>query len=334
MKVIEQGLRWIFYHHGKLVTRYFPFFIVIPVVITLVLFTGVLVSFTKESDAETLYKPGGTQSVRNRVVIEDLYSDVVSENMLQRHRTRIGVWGQVIITSPYEDDGNVLQVPVMEEVLKLHDIITTFSFEYDGIEYRYTDLCLTWEYKCPEIELLSLIDYDPEEIENVNLTYPKVYKPSGEQLFIGTQLGGVALNDTGIVVNASAIMLTYNLRYVTDQELAVGRKWEKEFLKVVGDFQTEASCVYRAMGNSFSDELDESSSITIGFVAIVGVIVVCFSILSLSVSDWVRTKPLLACAGVVAASLALGSTFGLLSYLGVPYANVAGSAPFLVLGKC
>ncbi|XP_072026558.1 patched domain-containing protein 3-like [Amphiura filiformis] len=330
MKALEQRLRWAFYHHGRFVTKYPLFFIAIPLLITAVLFTGVFVSFTKETDAEILYGPEGTKSLHNMVIIDELYSDVVSKNMLLRHRTKIGIWGQVIIT-PYNGN-NVLNVPVMEDVLKLHDIIIDISINYNGSVYKYTDLCLTWENKCPEIDILSTLHYDPKEVENINMTYPLLYKSNGEKIFIGMQLGGVTLNEAGVVAQSSAMMLTYSLRFNTNDEQLLGRVWEKEFLNVVNNFQSDELSIYPYVSSSFSDELDKSSAISLYLIAIVGVIVVSFSILSLSVSDWVRTKPLLACSGIGAASLALGSTFGLLSYAGLPYGNAAGPVPFLILG--
>ena len=231
------------------------------------------------------------------------------------------------------DGSNVLTVPILTEVLRLHDKIMNITVKDNGINYTFTDMCIKWNSKCLENELLALIQYNADEVTSTPLTYPLFSLPSGEKIFLGTQLGEVSSNTSGYVQSASAIQLTYSLRYNTDEEFNIGFLWEEEFLNDVEDFQTDEITVYRIVSRSFSKELDESSAVTLELVAIVGLVVVTFSIICASSFDSVRTKPLLASLGVLTAGMALASTFGLLSFVGVPYANVAGSMPFLILGK-
>ena len=95
----------------------------------------------------------------------------------------------------------------------------------------------------------------------------------------------VSTNTSGYVQSASAMQLTYSLRYNTDEEFNRGILWEEEFLNDVEDFQTDEITVYRIVSHSFSKELDESSAITLELVAIVGVVVVTFSIICASSFD-------------------------------------------------
>lgn len=328
---IENALRWLFLQHVTFVTKHPLLFLIIPIVITLGLSVGIFTSLTREEDPETLYGPERTQSRRNRDIIEDLYSNVVDENMLTRHKTRLGIWGQVILIP--NNGNNALTVPVLEDVLRLHDTIMNVTVIENGVRYTFADMCIKWKSKCLENELLSLLQYDADLVTSTPLTYPLQTLSNGEKIFLGTQLGQVSTNANGTFQSASAIQLSYSLRYNTDEEFNRGLIWEEEFLKDVEDFQTNNISVYRIVSHSFSKELDESSAITLDLVAIVGAVVVTFSILCSSSVDWVRTKPVLASLGVLTAGLALASTFGLLSFVGVPYANVAGSMPFLILGE-
>ncbi|XP_072025841.1 patched domain-containing protein 3-like [Amphiura filiformis] len=327
---IEKALKWLFYRYGGVVAKQpWPFFIV-PILITAGLSVGLFTHFSKESDPETLYGPDRTYSRRNRAYIEDVYSNAVDEDMLARHKTRVGIWGHVIISPNIGN--NVLTVQVLNEVLRLHDTITNVTFTLDGESYRFSDLCIQWKNECLENELLVLLNYTAENVVSTPLTYPVYSLPTGEILFIGTQLGGVSLTADGRIMNASAMQLVYNLRYNTDDELEKGFLWEKQFLRTLEDFETDEVTVYRQISHSFELEIDESSSITFELVVEVGVIIVTFSVLSAFSFDWVRTKPILACLGVLTAGLALASTFGLFSFIGIPYATVAGAVTFLIFG--
>ena len=117
---IERGLRRLFKWYGSFIARYPWPFLVVPVCVGLALGIGVFTHFTSEKDTETLYGPERTDSRRNRVIIEDLYSSVKDENMLQRHRIRSKNWGRLIVTPDTGD--NVLETAVMKEVLRLHEL--------------------------------------------------------------------------------------------------------------------------------------------------------------------------------------------------------------------
>ena len=77
--------------------------------------------FTSEKDPETLYGPLGTQSRMNRVVLEDLYSEVVDEHMFSRHQLRVGRFAKLIVTT--STNGNLLTVSNMEEISTLHNTV-------------------------------------------------------------------------------------------------------------------------------------------------------------------------------------------------------------------
>ena len=327
---IEKVLKWLFYRHGGLVANHPAPFLIVPVLISVGLGIGLFTSFSKETDPETLYAPARTYSRRNRAFVEDAYSDVSFDKMLPRHKTRIGIWGQVIITPKTGTD--VLTVDTFNEVLRLHDTIMNVSITIDGNSYGYKDLCIKWKNTCHENELLALLNYTGENVLSTPLTYPVFSHPSGQTFFLGAQLGGVSLSSDGHVSSASAILLTYNLRYSPDAESQKGEMWEEQFLRDVENFQTNEITIYRQASSSLGIELDESSAVTYDLIIVVGVIIVTFSVLSAALFDWVRTKPILACLGVFTAGLALVSCFGLFSFIGIPYANVAGSMPFLIMG--
>lgn len=157
---IEKGLRRLFKWYGRFIARYPWPFIIIPVCMGLALGIGVFTHFTTEKDIETLYGPERTYSRRNRLIIEDLFSSVRDENMLQRHRIRSTNWGRLIVTP--ETGDNVLETSTMEDVLRLHENVMNVSIQYDGDHFKYKDLCMKWKGKCHRNEILELINYRAE----------------------------------------------------------------------------------------------------------------------------------------------------------------------------
>ena len=340
---LERSFRWVFARYGRFVAKHPLPFLLFPVVITTALGIGLFTSFSKETDSENLYSPYDTQSRRNRDTIEDLYSEVVvgGHSMLPRHRTRRGSWARVITTPTdhYHNYAGILNETVLTDVFRLHDIIVDLTVMNEANTsspgYKFSDLCLAWRGQCLENEFLVQLKYNPKRLSKTTLTYPltKQRGGGGGFAFIGAQLGEVTLNEDDEVTQAGRLQLSYDLRHDTDVDRHRGEMWEKEFLRQMEAFHSDVFAVNWITAHSFSEELDKTSTLTFNIVAVVGAVICAFSVLSTNMLDWVRNKPLLTIAGVVSAGFALASAFGLMSYIGVPYANVTGSMPFLILGK-
>ncbi len=327
---IEKCLRALFQHHGKFVGKHPTAFTIVPILLTAGFATGIFTLFTSEKDPEVLYGPQGSQSDLNRDILEDLYSSVLDEDMLPRHQLRIGRWGWLIITSKSSE--SILSTTNVDEVLRLHNNVINISFEQDGFYYKFDDLCLKWNGECFDDHVLPLVT-SKTILGNTSLTYPIATTSTGETLLLAGSLGGVTVDEKGAIQKAQALHLTYYLRSDTAEEDEKGLIWEREFLKVMEQFSSDKLNIYRIAYESFLEELELSSGITPDLVVISGFMIGSFSVLATLMLDWVRTKPVLATLGIFTAGLALASTFGLLAFAGIPYANTAGSMPFLILGK-
>ena len=62
-------------------------------------------------------------------------------------------------------------------------------------------------------------------------------------------------------------------------------------------------------------------------------VMLIFSMISTSMADWVRSKPLLGLLGVVSALMACGTAFGILMYCQLEFIGINLAAPFLMLGE-
>ena len=330
----ERALRKVFGHYGAFIARS-PRCVLLLILIPLLVAGGLGVGFmsiTFEKDIEVLYVPKNAQSLDDRKVIEDLYSEFGGDDLLHYQRTRLGLYGQVLIQRI--QGCNVLKESTLQDAIDLHHIITNIRIEQNGTSYSYKDLCLTWNGDCYANGILEIIEYNATNLSKVTLTYPYFYGDDGQVTFLGTELGGVSLEgDSNTISEAEIIQLTYNLRYDTVEEEERGVLWETEFLETVKDFTPQNSVVYRRISHTLEQEVDESSKAVITLFSITFTLLISFSIFSCVMRDWVRSKPWLASLGVISAGLAVLSAFGLMCFIGVPYINQNGSIPFLILGE-
>ena len=330
----ERALRNAFGRYGEFIAKS-PKCVFLLIVIPLLIAGGLGAGFifiTFEKDIEVLYVPQNAQSLDDRKVIEDLYSEFGDDDLLNYQRTRLGLYGQVLI-QPIKGC-SVLKESILQDALDLHHAIINISVEQNDTSYSYKDLCLAWNGDCYTNGILEILEYNATNVNKVTLTYPYYFGDHGERTFLGTELGGVFFEaDGNTISDAEIIQLTYNLRYDTVEEDELGVLWETEFLETVKDFMPQDSVVYRRISHTLEQEVDESSTAVITLFSITFTILITFSICSCIMLDWVRSKPWLASLGVVSAGLAVLSAFGLMCFIGVPYISQNGSIPFLILGE-
>ena len=329
---IEKVIKLFFYNYGGFIARHpFPF-LLLPVLLAGALGAG-FVFLTEEQSVENLFTPENGQAKTDRKTVEELFAEHGDNDTLVTHLTRLGRSGNVIIRR--NDGGNILTKTSMEEILILHETIMNISILHNDQEYTYTDLCVKLNDVCNDNAILSVYNYNSSMVTTTILTYPLYNSNDGTIFFLGGGLGGVKFesDSTDEVFSAEALQLSYFLRYEDSMDDQRSALWEDKFLKVVEAFTTTEIRVTREVSSTLETELDKASANVIKDFSITFTLLITFSIWSCVMFDWVRSKPWLAACGVVSAGLAVVSSFGLLSYIGVPYINVVGSTPFLILGK-
>ena len=91
--------------------------------------------------------------------------------------------------------------------------------------------------------------------------------------------------------------------------------------------------IARFRSQTLQTELEDNTISIMPFMfATVGIMVV-FCVVTSMMGDWVRSKPLVGLLGVLSATLATGTAFGLLMYCGLPFIGINMAAPFLMLGE-
>ncbi|KJH50467.1 patched family protein [Dictyocaulus viviparus] len=221
----------------------------------------------------------------------------------------------------------------------------------------YTDLCMSFDWACYLNDHLTMLmpkhrwgDFSGPIAEfasdiinsEVNITYPIGWRGS-EPIYFGALVGNPHLVDNeGHFDYATALRLTYNVR-----EEKVGNIsfiWRKKLASWLTDRNNPPSDMLE-FGLTHNESLPEglqdvADTLTPKFVGTCAILFTfCFLVSVVLINhgngligiDWVRSKPIVACAGIWCPLLAVITSFGLLLWLGELYNAIVNVSPFLIL---
>jgi hypothetical protein len=189
---------------------------------------------------------------------------------------------------------------------------------------------------CRDNEVLTLEDLIPEiEAGLFNLSFPITFHPyTFRQYNLPLYFGGLEVNDLGTVAGAEAVALNYFLDISEEWLMPVGDEWEKAFLRAMEAVAEETPSLHisRFVSGTPALEMEKSkNSITPNLLANV-VIMIIFCLGASSMSDAVRSKPLIGFLGLLSACMATLAAFGFVCYTGCDFIALCLAAPFLLLG--
>ena len=121
-EVIDKALRKIFYRHGKLVGNHPGYFIVVPILLTVLCFTGVQ-RMNYNYDPEYLFSPTNGQAKSERDIVEKYFPTNYTAFKANRI-TQAGKLGRLIITA--KDNGSMLRTHVWDQMLYLDQVCFSF----------------------------------------------------------------------------------------------------------------------------------------------------------------------------------------------------------------
>ena len=91
--------------------------------------------------------------------------------------------------------------------------------------------------------------------------------------------------------------------------------------------------ISRFASRTLDHELERNTQTVIPYIGLTFILMILFSTLTSSMTDWVRSKPYLGLLGIVSATMATLSAFGFCMYLGVDFIGLNLAAPFLLIGN-
>ena len=327
---IENRLARIFHQYGKLVAKYPWPFLIVPMVVSVGFTIGVLTR-KEVTGTEELYTPRNGPAKEERQIIQNLFPENDTHFFEASRRSDLTGYLRLCFVGT-ADHPNIFTAEALDEIMSLDLLLKTYQVNYNGKILMYNNTCGKWNGHCHENPFLQLLAFDPDNVISVNLTYPV----HNNQYFLGMQIGGVATDDTGVILSAESVLLSYYVAYQTAEEREIADAWiagVSEFLLNIDLGQY--SFVRPSLESSLSmdEELDRATGNIVPFFSIAYTILMTFAAISTSMKDWVRCKTWVAIGGEVAAVMAVGSSLGFLSLCGVAYTSTVGTMPFLIVGK-
>ncbi|XP_023229976.1 patched domain-containing protein 1-like [Centruroides sculpturatus] len=329
---IRKFLCFIYKRIGNAVGRHPYYFITLPVILSIALGPFIISIKTKEDFYDMVVSDSG-KIFDTKKFVENTFTYNSAEFSDQMRFP--GVPNALFVYLLKRGGGNMLDKNVLSDVRLVDEVVQNVTFDSDGKQKGYLDVCALNNNKCfqnPIIEVMSEVGINsilqkrkklkyPIDIDLLSFTY-KIYFAN---------LGGVVLDDNNFIDEVNAMMLYYS----TDDKNKEKRKTFEQWSTFVYDTIQKYNFTYvntypdspLFIEKEFRKEFRKIQPKIGGLVAFM----IIFSILFCMSNSWVRSKPVLGAASVISAGLAVVSSFGLMSALGIENISWNATIPYLVL---
>ncbi|KAK9502160.1 hypothetical protein O3M35_012746 [Rhynocoris fuscipes] len=333
-RVDELLARW-FYKLGVQVAKTPGYFIIVPILLTLLCITGYQ-RINYEMDPEYLFSPQNGDGKHERAIVESFFKMNYTSRFNPTRITRPGRFGRVIVLP--KDGDNLLSVECWQELRLLDRIIrnTTIVFGEEKETFSYADICAKWGDNCFENDILNL-DKVMEEVVagTLNLTFPIMFNPvTWDAHIFPVYFGGPVVSDDGIIISVPSLQLAYFVNADSKYQDARGAEWEEAFLDAVGKAEDSGVFQYistaRFASRTLDIELEKNTQSVVPYFGSTFIIMAAFSTLTCIMSDWVRSKPILGILGNLSAAMGTVAGFGLAIYCGIDFIGINLVSPLLM----
>ncbi|XP_043232014.1 patched domain-containing protein 3-like [Amphibalanus amphitrite] len=328
--VVDRVLSAQFRRLGAHIGRRPSYFIIFPVMITLLAATGVQ-QLRYQDDPEYLFSPSTGRSKQERATVDRLYPTNFSQFNTGR-MVDMGHFIRLVVTAP-AGGGPLLTERVFDQLYELDEAVRKVRVDAGEESWTYDQICATWGDDCLDNVALKMRKYIKDvEANKSTVTYP-VWFEADDVLPVIETFGSPEL-DGDRVVDVPALQMLYWVGNHEYFNVSLSLKWElavqERLAQIIPTF--EHLNISRFGSETLKRELDVNTRSVIPYMAATVVVMLLFSMVSTSMADWVRSKPLLGLAGVVSALMACGTAFGILMYCQLEFIGINLAAPFLMLG--
>ncbi|XP_022227646.2 patched domain-containing protein 3 [Drosophila obscura] len=333
---VDKTLNKSFYHLGIKIANNPGYFIIIPVLLTLLCMTGYQ-QLKYQIDPEYLFSPIAGEGKTERAIVEQYFKVNYTHRFNVGRITRPGRFGRVIVITKDGDD-DMIRREVFQELRTLDNLIQNATSNYDGDTFTYKDTCARWENECFENDILNLDALmDDLEAGQLNLTFPFMFNPvTWDAHLFPVFFGGTKLTEDNVVISVPAIQLVYFVTADNKRQDAKGAEWEETFLRVVGNAEESGQFKHISVSyfasRTLDHELEKNTQTVVPYFSSTFLLMGLFSIITCMMGDAVRSKPFLGLMGNVSAIMATLAAFGLAMYCGIEFIGINLAAPFLMIG--
>nr|XP_054772736.1 patched domain-containing protein 3-like isoform X1 [Lytechinus pictus] len=327
---IDRLLVSFFHGYGKQIARKPLIVLLGSLVMAIGLSLGVLF-IQLDTDSIRLFTPDKSQARDESVLMYEKYPVHYDDYFPSRGK---GIFdqGSNAIAIPIHGN-NVMQEDVILEILRFdHGVQNITVQNSSGTTFNYSSLCAMRQGACLANPILQAYSYNASRVGEINVTYPFYQPTKTSAIFVGASLGDVIIDEDSVILSAGLFALNYYLETIPEMQ-KLNKEWEEEFIHyAIKDFASEVISVSFIVSHSLEKEIMNLTITILPYLIVAVVLLSCFAVASCLVADWVLSKTTLAMLGLFSASLAIGSSTGLLCYIGVPFNIVAASMPFLIIG--
>lgn len=324
----EAFLENIFGKLGSMISRRPKIIMTICIFSNIALALGLL-NIQVNNDVEDLYTPMGSKALKDRIAVQRLFGTLTNGFFQTYQLSDFGRYGVIIIIS--KNKSNIMEQGYLNEINALDNIIRTLVVvrDSDGVQYHYGDICACFSTSCVVSGNTILNGTFQQKFVNDNISYP---------FYNGKILSPVLANvihENGKLKSTIGVKLTYHLQQGNASVSALSKLWEKSFVSKLQTIRTNLTDIAYSHSESLGTELNKNTQNDIKFFSVTFTIMMTYaSIASLTINcNNVANRMNLGFAGVIAPVLAIASSFGFASAIGIEFTNIVGVMPFLVVGK-
>ncbi|XP_023229978.1 patched domain-containing protein 1-like [Centruroides sculpturatus] len=289
---IRENLSFIYKRIGNAVGRHPYYFIILPVILSIALSPFIISLKTKEDFYDMVVSDSG-KIFDTKKFVENNFTYNSAEFSDQMRFPDVP--NALLVYLLKRGGGNMLDENVFSNVSLIDEVIQNVTFDSDGKQKGYLDVCALSNDKCfqnPIIEVMSEVGINsilqkrkklkyPIDIDLLSFTY-KIY-------FVN--LGGVVLDDNNFIDEVNAMMLYYSTDAKNKEKRKTFEQWstfvydtiQKYNFTYVNTYPDSPSFVEK----EFRKEFHKIRPKIGGLVAFM----IIFSILFCMSNSWVRSKP-------------------------------------------
>ncbi|XP_067123816.1 patched domain-containing protein 3-like [Centruroides vittatus] len=314
---------------GQFIAGHPLIFLLIPILITAILATGVL-RIKEIRDVDYLFTATNERAITDKKSIEKLFTLNTSEFT---DPARMLKPDNLIVITPKRSK-YIFEADMIKEIEMLDKMVKNITVSFRGKILRYSDLCAISNKKCFENTPIRLLPYFDKIINGkYKLKYPAYIHPITysyeEYVFC---FGGTLLDHKGYIKNVEAVRLVYVLNTDRDEMTEARHKWQEKFNKLLKSSKFQNITINFITSQNIYNDLKDLTDQLIPKTPLALSIVVLFAIITCMTNDWIRSKPWLGPSACVSAILAVVSGFGLAFYIGIPYVDMTYLLAFIVMG--
>ncbi|XP_023213681.1 patched domain-containing protein 3-like, partial [Centruroides sculpturatus] len=227
----------------------------------------------------------------------------------------------------------MLEKDVLLEISLADRLIKNITINYEGVNIGYSDICGRVGEKCFENPIIEILpDIDNIVQRKKKLKYPIDIDPLTYSYQINSlNFGGVIEDENDVIQTVNAIRLTYFTDESDEKKQNVIERWRTEVYNRIRIYQFKhVLCFIDYTWSIEERNVQLKNNIKPMIAALVAFISVFTAVTCMS-NNWAKSKPLLGVASVVSAGLAVITSFGFMSVVGVQNSIWNITIPFLVL---